>query len=74
MRRWYWRGKPQGAGDMDNAISTRPIGLHRYKAASEIRELDQQFFGAADNREIMRLNARTKAYVQKVRKAMGTDK
>ena len=59
---------------MENAITIRPIGLHKYKLPNEIKEVNQQFYGPVDNKEIMRLNARTKEYVYKVRKAMGTDK
>mmetsp|Transcript_31211 Transcript_31211/g.75469 ORF Transcript_31211/g.75469 Transcript_31211/m.75469 type:complete len:438 (-) Transcript_31211:178-1491(-) len=70
---WYWKGKPKGAGEMENTISIRPIGLHKYKASKEIMELDQQFFGPPNNKEMMKLNPRTKTYVQKVRTAMGTD-
>ena len=58
---------------MENTISIRPIGLHKYKASKEIMELDQQFFGPPNNKEMMKLNPRTKTYVQKVRTAMGTD-
>lgn len=70
---WYWKGKPKGAGEMENSISIRPIGLHKYKQAGEILELEQQFFGKPDNNFIKRLNDRSKTFVQKVRRAMGTD-
>ena len=71
--RWYWKGKPKGAGEMENTLAIRPIGLHKYKSETEIRELEQHFFGPPDNEFLMRLNARTKAYVKKVRKAIGVD-
>lgn len=70
---WYWKGKPKGAGEMENSIAHRPIGLHRYKQPKEIQELDDQFFGPKGNKEMMKLNQRTKAFVEKVRRAMGTD-
>lgn len=71
--RWYWKGKPKGAGEMENAISPHPIGLHKYKNEDEIRELEQHFYGPPKNKPLMRLNPRTKAFVMKVRKAIGTD-
>jgi len=58
---------------MENTIAVRPIGLHKYKTSEEIQQLEDQFFGPPDNKELMRLNPRTKTYVKKVRKAMGTD-
>ena len=58
---------------MENSISFRPIGLHKYKTEGEIYELEQQFFGPADSKQIARLDERSKTYVKKVRKAMGTD-
>mmetsp|Transcript_7982 Transcript_7982/g.18001 ORF Transcript_7982/g.18001 Transcript_7982/m.18001 type:complete len:424 (-) Transcript_7982:1116-2387(-) len=70
---WYWKGKPKGAPEMENTIAVRPIGLHKYKTSEEIQQLEDQFFGPPDNKELMRLNPRTKTYVKKVRKAMGTD-
>lgn len=72
--RWYWRGKPEGAGEMDNAISTRPIGIHKYKETRMIRELDQHFYGPPNNKEIKKLTPRSKAFVDKVRKNLGIDK
>lgn len=71
--RWFWRGKPQGAGDMENAIAIRPIGLHKYKKPDQIRELEETFFGPADSKVISRLKPVAKTYVKKVRKAMGVD-
>ena len=71
MFRWYWKGKPENAGQMENAISDHPIGLHKYKQDFEIRELEQHFYGPPDNKFIKKMDPRTKAYVQKVRKALG---
>jgi hypothetical protein len=71
--RWFWRGKPQGAGEMENAIAIRPIGLHKYKKPDQIRELEDTFFGPADSKVISRLKPVAKTFVKKVRKAMGVD-
>ena len=71
--RWYWRGKPEGAGEMENAIATRPIGIHKYKETRMIRELDMHFYGPRDNDEITKLNPRSRAFVDKVRKNLGID-
>lgn len=71
--RWFWKGKPQGAGEMENALAIRPIGLHKYKKADQIRELEETFFGPADSKVIRRLNPVSKTYVKKVRTAMGVD-
>jgi hypothetical protein len=71
--RWFWRGKPQGAGEMENAIAIRPIGLHKYKKPDQIRELEDIFFGPADSKVISRLKPVAKTFVKKVRKAMGVD-
>jgi hypothetical protein len=73
VTRWYWRGKPKGAGEMENAIATRPIGIHKYKETRMIRELDQHFYGPKDNIEIMKLNPRSRAFIDKVRKNLGID-
>eukprot|EP00579_Thalassiosira_antarctica_P001155 CAMPEP_0201868624 /NCGR_PEP_ID=MMETSP0902-20130614/2426_1 /ASSEMBLY_ACC=CAM_ASM_000551 /TAXON_ID=420261 /ORGANISM="Thalassiosira antarctica, Strain CCMP982" /LENGTH=424 /DNA_ID=CAMNT_0048393983 /DNA_START=10 /DNA_END=1284 /DNA_ORIENTATION=- len=70
---WYWKGKPKGAGEMENSIAIRPIGLHKYKNEGEIKELENQFFGPPENKFLKGLNPRMKTYVKKVRKAMGTD-
>ena len=71
---WYWKGKPKDAGQMENTISRRPIGLHKYKSAPEIRGMEQIFFGKPGNNDFMRLKPRTKKYVLEVRKTMGIDK
>ncbi|KAL7541434.1 hypothetical protein ACHAXR_010932 [Thalassiosira sp. AJA248-18] len=70
---WFWKGKPKNAGQMENALAIRPIGLHKYKTDFEIRELEQHFYGPPDNKVLKRLDPRTKTYVNKVRKAIGTD-
>jgi hypothetical protein len=56
---------------MENSITTRPIGIHKYKETRMILELEQQFYGPANNREIKRLNPRSRTYVDKVRKNLG---
>jgi len=71
---WYWRGKPAGVGQMENSISIRPIGLHKYKSVAEIQGMHGAFFGEPGNNQIMRLKPHAKKYVLKVRKAMGIDK
>lgn len=58
---------------MENSITTRPIGIHKYKDTRMIRELEEQFYGPANNKEIKRLNPRSRAYVDKVRKNLGID-
>mmetsp|Transcript_1136 Transcript_1136/g.2387 ORF Transcript_1136/g.2387 Transcript_1136/m.2387 type:complete len:446 (-) Transcript_1136:1-1338(-) len=70
---WFWKGKPEGAGEMEECCAVRPIGLHKYKMTNEILEMENQFFGERDNSDYKKLNARTKRYVDKVRKAMGID-
>lgn len=70
---WYWKGKPEGSGQMEECCAIRPIGLHKYKLPTEILEMEAQFFGELGNKDYNRLDARTKRYVDKVRKAMGTD-
>ena len=73
--RWYWRGKSEGAGgEMENAIATRPIGIHKYKETRMIRELDMHFYGPRDNEEITKLNPRSRAFVDKVCKNLKIDK
>ncbi|KAL7485489.1 hypothetical protein ACHAW6_011098 [Cyclotella cf. meneghiniana] len=64
-------GKPQGAGEEEECCAHRPIGLHKYKKPQEIQMLENQFFGDVKGPDYKRLNARTKRYVDKVRKAMG---
>jgi hypothetical protein len=68
---WFWKGKPQGAGEEEECCAHRPIGLHKYKKPEEIRKLDEQFFWTNGDKEYKRLDAKTKRYVDKVRKAMG---
>jgi len=68
---WFWKGKPQGAGEEEECCAHRPIGLHKYKKPQEIQMLDNQFFGDVEGTDYKRLDARTKRYVDKVRKAMG---
>ncbi len=71
---WFWKGKPEGAGEMEECCAVRPIGLHKYKMTDEILEMENQFFGERDNLDYKKLNARTKRYVDKVRRAMGIDR
>lgn len=69
--RWFWKGKPQDAGQEEDCCAHRPIGLHKYKMPEEIVRLDRQFFGSASDEPYKKLNAKTKKYVDKVRNAMG---
>jgi len=68
---WFWKGKPTNVGQMDDCCSIRPMAFHKYKQKKQIEELDQQFYGPADNKEITKLNERTRRYADKVRWAMG---
>eukprot|EP00956_Cyclotella_meneghiniana_P011473 scaffold16121_cov68-Cyclotella_meneghiniana.AAC.1 len=68
---WFWKGKPEGAGEEEECCAHRPIGLHKYKLPSEIQKLDLQFFGSTDGETYKKLDAKTKRYVDKVRGAMG---
>jgi hypothetical protein len=69
--RWFWKGKPEGAGQEEECCAHRPIGLHKYKLPKEITTLDEQFFGSTKGQSYISLDARTKRYVDKVRTAMG---
>jgi hypothetical protein len=61
------------AGQMENTIAIRPIGIHKYKEPHMIRDLEQHFYGPPENKEIKKLKSCARAYVRKVCKAMGTD-
>ena len=68
---WFWKGKPEGAGEEEECCAHRPIGLHKYKLPSEIQKMDLQFFGSKDGETYKKLDAKTKRYVDKVRGSMG---
>ncbi|KAL7548506.1 hypothetical protein ACHAWF_011798 [Thalassiosira exigua] len=68
---WYWQGKPKGIAEMEDCCAHRPMGIHKYKLRKLIEELDQQLYGPAGNKELKRLKARDRRYVDKVRRAMG---
>ena len=51
----------------------RLMATHKYKQKWQIDSLDQQFYGPADNKELTKLDERTRRYADKVRKAMGID-
>ena len=75
---WFWKGKPQDAGQMENTIARRPIGIHKYKQAEEILRLWQEFYGPKDNVNLQDVGRgkhgqRAKKFVEEVRKAMGID-
>ena len=72
--RWFWKGKPKNAGQMEDCCAIRPVGIHKYKQSILIEQLDKQFYGPADGKDLKRLNARTRRYADKVRRAMGISK
>ena len=76
---WYWKGKPKDAGQMEDTIARRPIGIHKYKKPEEILTLWEEFYGPSSGNEALekvgrgRHGAVAKRFVEKVRKAMGID-
>lgn len=81
---WYWRGKPSNAGQTENTIARRPIGIHKYKSAVEILRLWEEFYGPSEDDVGGGNDALTKVgqgrhgmvakkFVLEVRKAMGID-
>ena len=56
---------------MEDCCAIRPVGIHKYKQSILIEQLDKQFYGPADGKDLKRLNARTRRYADKVRRAMG---
>ena len=70
---WFWRGKPNYVGQEEECCAHRPIGLHKYKLPSQIREVQQQFLGEKDNEHYKKLSAKSKRWVDKVRTAMNID-
>ena len=71
--RWYWKGKPANIGQLEECCAVHPMATHKYKQKWQIDSLDQQFYGPAGNKELTKLNERTRRYADKVRKAMGID-
>ncbi|KAL7492893.1 hypothetical protein ACHAWT_002164 [Skeletonema menzelii] len=75
---WYWKGKPKDAGQMEDTIARRPIGIHKYKKPEEILTLWEEFYGPSGN-EALEMVGRgrhgvvAKRFVEQVRKAMGID-
>ena len=49
------------------------MATHKYKQKWQIDSLDKQFYGPTGNKELTKLNERTRRYADKVRKAMGID-
>mmetsp|Transcript_30010 Transcript_30010/g.62727 ORF Transcript_30010/g.62727 Transcript_30010/m.62727 type:complete len:462 (+) Transcript_30010:73-1458(+) len=70
---WFWLNKPANAGQMENCCAIRPMGMHKYKNKWQIEMLEEQFYGPTNNKEITKLNERTRRYVDKVRGAMEID-
>jgi len=68
---WYWKNKPKGTGEMEDCCARRPMGIHKYKSKEKIESLDIQFYGLPDNKELTRLNERTRRYAEKVRTELG---
>ena len=69
--RWYWEGKPANRGQMENCCAVRPMGVHKYKRREQIEVLEKQFYGPTDNKELSKLNERSRRYADNVRRAMG---
>jgi len=75
---WYWRGKPKEAGQMENTIARRPIGIHKYKQPEEILTLWEEFYGPSGNAAMEKVGWQrhgevAKKFLLEVRKAMGID-
>ena len=70
---WYWKGKPPNIGQEENCCAIHPMGIHKYKNRDQIESVDKQFYGDLSNKELTKLDARTRRYADKVRKALGID-
>ena len=58
---------------MEDCCARRPMGIHKYKSKEKIESLDIQFYGLPDNKELTRLNERTRRYAEKVRTELGIE-
>ncbi|KAL7534793.1 hypothetical protein ACHAXR_006081 [Thalassiosira sp. AJA248-18] len=67
---WYWEGKPTNAG---YCCAVHPMAFHKYKQKEQMKALEEQFYGQSNNKELKKLNERTRRYADKVRTAMGFD-
>ena len=75
---WFWKGKPKDAGQMENTIARRPIGIHKYKKPEEILTLWEEFYGPSGNAALEKVGKQrhgevAKRFVEEVRKEMGID-
>ena len=72
---WFWKGKPENAGQMEDCCAVRPLGVHKYKQTWMMEGLEKQFYGSVEekNERLRKESDGTRAYVDKVRKAMGID-
>jgi hypothetical protein len=72
---WFWKGKEPERGQMEECCSDRPIATHKYKHHSQPGHLENQFYGSngKENKDLWNLTPLDRRYVDKVRKAMGTD-
>jgi len=75
---WFWKGKPKDAGQMENTIARRPIGIHKYKKPEEILTLWEEFYGPSGNVALEKVGKQrhgevAKRFVEEVRKEMGID-
>ena len=75
---WYWKGKPQNAGQMENTIARRPIGIHKYKNEKEILTLWEEFYGPSGNQALVDVGRKrhgdvARRFVEEVRREMGID-
>ncbi|KAL3798976.1 hypothetical protein HJC23_005115 [Cyclotella cryptica] len=70
---WFWKGKEKNRGQMEECCAHRPIAIHKYKFPGEHRRLEQEFYGpeGKENKDLWRMKAVNRRYVDKVRKAMG---
>ena len=67
---WFWKNKEKERGQLEECCAHRPIAIHKYKFPQDHRRLEQEFYGAEDNKDRKRMKPINKAYVDKVRKAM----
>ena len=67
------KNKPENVGQLEECCSIRPMGIHKYKQTHQIEQLDDQFYGPSNNKELTRLKGKTRRYADKVRRAMGFD-
>ena len=67
---WFWKGKEQERGQMEECCAHRPIAFHKYKFPVQHQVLEAQFYGPENGEHYKKLKPINKRYVDKVRKAM----